>query len=189
MPKRYTKYRCPASFLTFPYTNANAKANEATFLYNAAIATGWLVPQPPSHFITRKRGWAVPVCGSTDNYGRFQMHRIFSKNIGYRVVCNYADDITLHASGPSLEKVLETLEQQSSLVLEWFRSNYMKLNEDKCYMIVSGTKNEHAFIKIGQELIWESQKQSLLGVIFDRELSFKLHKKLSVMKLVKKLML
>ena len=90
-------------------------------------------------------------------------------------VCNYADDTTLHASGPSLEEVLETLEQQSSLVLEWFRSNYMKLNEDKCYMIVSGTKHEHAFIKIGQELIWESQKQSLLGVIFDKELSFKLH--------------
>jgi hypothetical protein len=51
----------------------------------------------------------------------------------------------------------------------------MKLNEDKCHLIVSGTKNEHAFIKLGGQLIWESQKQKLLGLVFDNKLSFKSH--------------
>ena len=32
--------------------------------------------------------------------------------------------------------------------IEWFESNYMKLNEDKCHFLISGDKSEHLFITV-----------------------------------------
>ena len=48
----------------------------------------------------------------------------------------------------------------------------MKLNQDKCYLLVSGHKHETFWSKIGETKIWESNKQKLLGVVIDRNLSF-----------------
>ena len=47
------------------------------------------------------------------------------------------------------------LEGNSELEIFWFESNYMKLNADKCNLLVSGTKYEHswakkAMIKVGK---------------------------------------
>ena len=46
-------------------------------------------------------------------------------------MCNYADDTTLHACGMDLENLARRLEHDSMLAIEWFESNYMKLNQDK----------------------------------------------------------
>ena len=46
------------------------------------------------------------------------------------------------------------------LTIEWFESNYMKLNEDKCHFLLPGYKHEKMFVKIGQSRIWESEKQN-----------------------------
>ena len=46
------------------------------------------------------------------------------------------------------------------LVIKWFESNYMKLNEDKCNFLLPGYKHEKMFVKIGQIRIWESEKQN-----------------------------
>ena len=48
----------------------------------------------------------------------------------------------------------------------------MKLNQDKCHLLVSGHKHETVWGKIGETKIWESNKQKLLGVAIDRNLNF-----------------
>ena len=48
-------------------------------------------------------------------------------------MCNYADDTGLHVSDKDLRSVLTSLEHDSHVAIEWFESNYMKLNENKCH--------------------------------------------------------
>ena len=48
----------------------------------------------------------------------------------------------------------------------------LKLNQDKCYLLVSRYKHENVWSQIGDEIIWESNKQKLLGVQIDRNLNF-----------------
>ena len=59
--------------------------------------------------------------------------------------------------------------------MEWFQNNYIKLNEDKCHLLVAGYKHESIWAKIGDSRIWESNKQKLLGVHIDKRLSFDEH--------------
>ena len=58
------------------------------------------------------------------------------------------------------------------LAIEWCESNYMKLNQDKCHLLLSGNKHEVMFAKIEHSKIWESCAQKLLGIIIDRNLKF-----------------
>ena len=58
------------------------------------------------------------------------------------------------------------------LAIEWFESNYMKLNQDNCHFLLSGHKHEAMFSKIRYSKIWENCTQELLGIIIDRNLKF-----------------
>lgn len=51
----------------------------------------------------------------------------------------------------------------------------MKLNKDKCHFLISGNITEHLWAKVGDELIWESTEEKLLGVIIDKDLNFNSH--------------
>ena len=51
----------------------------------------------------------------------------------------------------------------------------MKLNQDKCHLLVSGYKNGNVWASIGSKKIWESSKQKLLGLDIDRNLNFNEH--------------
>ena len=51
------------------------------------------------------------------------------------VVCNFADDTSPHACDISLDELLVRLENDSTLAVLWFESNYMKLNTDKCHLL------------------------------------------------------
>ena len=51
----------------------------------------------------------------------------------------------------------------------------MKLDGDKCHLLVGGYKHESIWAKFGDARIWESNKQKLLGVHTDRALSFDEH--------------
>ena len=51
----------------------------------------------------------------------------------------------------------------------------MKLNTDKCHLIVSGYKHEQIWVEIGNDRIWESSDVKLLGVTIDNELKFDKH--------------
>ena len=59
----------------------------------------------------------------------------FLKDVG---ICNCADDTSTYISNESLENVMESLEKKSMLAIRWFENNYIKLNTDKCHLIVSG---------------------------------------------------
>ena len=51
-------------------------------------------------------------------------------------------------------------------------SNYMKVNGDKCHLLLSGYKYEVMWANIGQSQIWESKEQKLLGIIIVRVMKF-----------------
>ena len=51
----------------------------------------------------------------------------------------------------------------------------MKLNRDKCHLIVSGYKHEQVWANIGKNLIWGSNDVKLLGIAIDRDLKFYKH--------------
>ena len=90
-------------------------------------------------------------------------------------VCNFADDTTPFACSTELKDVLISLEHDTVLAISWFDSNYMKLNTDKCDLLVSGTRNEHIWAKVGNDKIWESESVKLLGVHIDSQLKFEEH--------------
>ena len=74
-----------------------------------------------------------------------------------------------------LNSLIKRLEHDSFLAIEWFENNNMKLNQDKCHLLVSGYKNENVSARIGNEKIWESNKEKLLGLDIDRNLNFNEH--------------
>ena len=51
----------------------------------------------------------------------------------------------------------------------------MKLNTDKCHLIVLGYKHELVWTNIGKNFIWESNYVKLLGITIDRDLKFDKH--------------
>ena len=48
----------------------------------------------------------------------------------------------------------------------------MKLNQDKCHLLISGHKYESVWANIGSCKICESNEQKLRGVNIDRKLNF-----------------
>ena len=90
-------------------------------------------------------------------------------------ICNFADDTTPHASGDVLKDVMIQLEHDSNTLLDWFRDNFMTLNEGKCHLLVCGHKHECMFANIGSTRIWEEYSAKLLGIHIDRDLSFQNH--------------
>ena len=87
-------------------------------------------------------------------------------------VCNYADDTAFHACDSGLENLINRLKPDSMLAIEWFESNYMKLNEDKFHILLFEYKHEMMFAKSGRSRNWESETQKLLGVSIDKDLKF-----------------
>ena len=62
--------------------------------------------------------------------------------------------------------MIKRLEHDSLLAIEWF--------QDKRHLLVSpvGYKYENVWAQIGDEIIWESNKQKLLGLKIDRNSNF-----------------
>ena len=83
--------------------------------------------------------------------------------------------------------LIRRLEYGSMLAVEWFESNYMKLNNDKCHLLLSGYKHEIMWANIGQSQIWESKGQKVLGVIIDSDMNFGEYIQLQCKKAGKKL--
>ena len=71
--------------------------------------------------------------------------------------------------------VVEKLERNSELAIHWLEDNYMKLNTDKCHLLISGHKYEHDWAQIGKDMVWEENKVKLLGITIDNEVKFDSH--------------
>ena len=54
--------------------------------------------------------------------------------------CSFPDDTIPCVCNSNLKSVLETLEHSSESAIAWFEMNYMKLNTDKCHVLISRNK-------------------------------------------------
>ena len=90
-------------------------------------------------------------------------------------VCNIADDTTPFACSAYIGSVIRNLESDTGSAVIWYDANYMKLNQIKCHFILSSNSAEFFWIKVGEQIIWESDQRKLLGVIVDKKLKFDKH--------------
>ena len=67
------------------------------------------------------------------------------------------------------------MERNSNIAIDWFQNNYMKMNSDKCHLLVVGHKFEQIWGEIGTDLIWKSNSVKLLGITIDNHLKFDKH--------------
>ena len=81
---------------------------------------------------------------------------------------NFAGDATFHACDNDLNNLIKRLQHDIFLAIEWFETNNMKLNQDKCHLLLSRHKYENDWTKMGDEKIWESAKQKFLGIELGR---------------------
>ena len=95
-------------------------------------------------------------------------------------IANWADDNTPYAIEDNIEKLLETLEKETNVILQWFEFNEMKSNSDKSHLLVVNSKDDKIMLQ-NEEIIGE-ESVKLLGVIIDNKLNFEEH----VTKLCKK---
>ena len=103
-------------------------------------------------------------------------------------VCNFADDTTFYACDRNSNDLINRLEHDSFLATEWFENNSMKLNDDKCHLLVCGYEYEYVWAQIEKAKIWESKTQKLLGVVeIERTLKFDEHIKSLCKKVGRKL--
>ena len=90
-------------------------------------------------------------------------------------VYNFADDTTFFACDSDLKHLMEKLEHYTKLAIEWFENNYMKLNKDKCHLLVAEHRYETLWPNIGGTRIWKSKNEELLGLTMDRNLNLDDH--------------
>ena len=76
-----------------------------------------------------------------------------------------------HTCDLQLDKLMEKLEGAAENALCWFRNNGMKMNSDKCHLLISGHKHRVLIANIGGEQIIEANKVKLLGIEIDSHLS------------------
>ena len=90
-------------------------------------------------------------------------------------VCNYADEAKFYACDSDFHNLISRLEDDSILPIERFECNYMKLNKDKFYLLISRHNYQSVWGNIGSYKIWESNDQRPLEFNMDRNLRFNQH--------------
>ena len=91
-------------------------------------------------------------------------------------ICNYADDTTIFACDKNLGSVIARLENDSSRIIQWFADNFMKLNTDKCHLMVLGrNSNKKVTVNVGNSVIENTEEEKLLSVVIDKQLNFETH--------------
>ena len=88
-------------------------------------------------------------------------------------VVSYADDNTFFTAENNTDNVIASLEQTSDGLFNWLKSNCLKSNVDKCFVLVS--KNKPVGIKIGDYTIDNSECEKLFGIKIDVNSSFNDH--------------
>ena len=90
---------------------------------------------------------------------------------------NYADDNTITAWENSVKELINTLQNESNIAIDWFIENQMIVNPDKFQVIIfhkQGKTNEDNYtLSLGQYQIPSKNSVSLLGIEIDDKLSFK----------------
>ena len=79
----------------------------------------------------------------------------------------FPDNTTPYLKDSNLKSVVETLEHNSELAVTWFEMNYIKLNSDKCHLLISRNKNDLMWAKLNRHIVWESNDVKVLGITLD----------------------
>ena len=66
----------------------------------------------------------------------------------------------MHLCDGNDENSSNKLESETPILSEWFQNNYMKLNSDKCYLMIFGEKSDDLSIRIGSTIIIESTEEN-----------------------------
>ena len=90
-------------------------------------------------------------------------------------VANYADDNTPYAMNFRFDSLIENVENDASILITWFRDNYLKMNEGKCHLLITNQEEKRVSAIIGKETIENSKSVKLLGITIDNKLSFDTH--------------
>ena len=91
-------------------------------------------------------------------------------------ICNYVDDTTICSFDENLDVITQGLENDSSIALEWFTDNFMRLNPEKCHFLVLGQRSDvPVTVRIGNIDVVNSSNEKLLGIQIDSKLSFDKH--------------
>ena len=113
------------------------------------------------------------------------LFNIYINDIFYFVdksdLANYADDTTPHTVENTIDSLLPCLYKDTSILIQWFKDNYLQMNPDKCKLLISNRDKDLSLI-INNEVIECSKSVKLLGVTIDNKLDFNEH----VSKLCKK---
>ena len=76
----------------------------------------------------------------------------------------YADDNTPFVVRDNITDVIKALDEIRERFVNWFSNNEMKLNTNKCHLLLNS--QEPNILKIGDLLINNSRSEKLLGIIF-----------------------
>ena len=88
--------------------------------------------------------------------------------------------------------LLKNLESDTYTVLNWFRFNEMKPNQDKCHLIVADINHKNydsrSFVYLEDAFLESEDIVKLLGILIDKELTFEDHIKWLLKKANQKLL-
>ena len=101
-------------------------------------------------------------------------------------LANYADDNTTYGVEKDVMTLLKSLESDTYTVLNWFRFNEMKPNQDKCHLIVADINHKNydskSFVYLEDAFLESQDVVKLLGILIDNDLTFEDHIKLLLKK-------
>ena len=91
---------------------------------------------------------------------------------------NFADDNTVASAKTTIKDLIENLEAESNIAINWFKNNEMIVNPDKFQALIvnknKNMKNEYV-LKIGNSEITTEKSVTLLGIEIDNKLTFESH--------------
>ena len=89
-------------------------------------------------------------------------------------LANYADDNTPHAIRKDIHTLLQSLDNETSILIKWFHDNYFKMNPEKCHLLVT-KHDEDVSVMVDGLNIKGNKAVKLLGVTIDNKLTFNEH--------------
>ena len=109
------------------------------------------------------------------------LFNVFINDIFYFIehgtLYNYADDNTLSFSCPDFDRLIQVLQSESLILINWFHNNCMQANHDKFQAIAVGerTFEKNLVLKISDTEIKCEEVVKLLWVDIDYKLNFDQH--------------